>query len=279
MTISVDAVSKSFDGHSALRELSLEISDGSFVALLGPSGSGKTTLLRIIAGLAYADSGQIRFDGDDVTNLPVQQRNIGFVFQNYALFRHMSVADNIAFGLHVMKRRDRPSGAQIKERVDELLDLVRLDGLGQRFPAQLSGGQRQRVALARALARKPRFLLLDEPFGALDALTRAHLQEELQRIWAKERITAVLVTHDVDEAVLLGDRVVVMAPRPGRIFRTFDIDLPRLRDRRSDAFSRIRNEVLDALEAASGSALPTTRAESPGRLPHSARLSDAALPA
>ena len=215
MTITVDAVSKDFDGHSALKGLSLDIPDGTFVALLGPSGSGKTTLLRIIAGLAYADSGHILFDGDDVTAVPVQQRNIGFVFQNYALFRHMSVAENIAFGLDVMKRRQRPSKADRTARVEELLDLVRLDGLGARYPTQLSGGQRQRVALARALARKPRFLLLDEPFGALDAKVRNELRGALRTIHDQLGLTSIFVTHDREEAFGLADRIAIL--NDGRI--------------------------------------------------------------
>jgi sulfate/thiosulfate transport system ATP-binding protein len=215
MTIEVDAVSKAFDGHSALKDLSLEIPDGTFVALLGPSGSGKTTLLRIIAGLAYADTGHILFDGDDVTSIPVQQRNIGFVFQNYALFRHMTVAENIAFGLDVMKRRNRPNKKGRIARVEELLALVRLDGLGKRYPAQLSGGQRQRVALARALARKPRFLLLDEPFGALDAKVRQELRGALRTIHDQLGLTSIFVTHDREEAFALADRIALL--NDGRI--------------------------------------------------------------
>jgi len=210
MTIRVDTVSKEFDGHSALRQLSLDIADGTFVALLGPSGSGKTTLLRIIAGLAFADEGQILFDGEDLTHVPVQARNIGFVFQNYALFRHMSVADNIAFGLKVMKWRKRPSRAAIEARVEELLSLVRLEDLGKRFPAQLSGGQRQRVALARALARKPRFLLLDEPFGALDAKVRQELRAALRTIHDQLGLTSIFVTHDREEAFALADRIAIL---------------------------------------------------------------------
>ena len=162
MTIEVRDIVKRYDGHSALDGVSLAIDDGAFVALLGPSGSGKTTLLRIIAGLAFADEGTVLFGGKDVTEVPVQERGIGFVFQNYALFRHMTVASNIAFGLNVMKRRERPGKAAINERVRELLDLVQLSGLGDRYPTQLSGGQRQRVALARALARNPSILLLEE---------------------------------------------------------------------------------------------------------------------
>ncbi|MGE3747278.1 MAG: sulfate/molybdate ABC transporter ATP-binding protein [Sphingomonadaceae bacterium] len=210
MTITIRGVTKSFDGHSALRGLSLEIPDGTFVALLGPSGSGKTTLLRIIAGLAYAESGDILFDGDVVTNVPVQQRNIGFVFQNYALFRHMTVAENITFGLDVMKGSKRPSKQDRIARADELLSLVRLEGLGKRYPAQLSGGQRQRVALARALARKPRFLLLDEPFGALDAKVRQELRAALRLIHDQLGLTSIFVTHDRDEAFALADRIAIL---------------------------------------------------------------------
>ncbi len=210
MTIKVEGISKTFDTHSALDRLDLEIADGAFAALLGPSGSGKTTLLRVIAGLAYADRGQILFDGEDVTTLPVQRRNIGFVFQNYALFRHMTVAQNIAFGLEVMKRKDRPSKADIAARVEELLGLVRLEGLGGRYPAQLSGGQRQRVALARALARRPRFLLLDEPFGALDAKVRHELRAALREIHDRLGLTSIFVTHDREEAFALADRIAIL---------------------------------------------------------------------
>ena len=172
MTITVRDIVKGFGHYPALKHVSLDIEDGAFVALLGPSGSGKTTLLRIIAGLETAEAGQILFAGEDVTDRAPQDRGIGFVFQNYALFRHMTVAHNIAFGLEVMKRRQRPDKAAIKARVEELLELVQLPGYGGRYPAQLSGGQRQRVALARALAREPSILLLDEPFGALDAKVR-----------------------------------------------------------------------------------------------------------
>jgi sulfate transport system ATP-binding protein len=210
MAIAISNISKSFDGHAALDQVSLEIDDKAFVALLGPSGSGKTTLLRIIAGLAYAEEGDILFDREVVTNMPVQRRNIGFVFQNYALFRHQTVADNIAFGLKAMRRRDRPTKRDIARRVDELLSLVRLDGLGKRFPAQLSGGQRQRVALARALARKPRFLLLDEPFGALDAKVRHELRGALREIHDTLGLTSIFVTHDREEAFALADRVAIL---------------------------------------------------------------------
>jgi sulfate/thiosulfate transport system ATP-binding protein len=210
MAITVTDVVKTYDGSAALNGVSLAIADGTFVALLGPSGSGKTTLLRIIAGLAYSEGGYISFDSEDVTHVPVQRRNIGFVFQNYALFRHQTVAENIAFGLKAMRRRERPSGKAIAARVEELLSLVRLDGLGKRYPAQLSGGQRQRVALARALARKPRFLLLDEPFGALDAKVRHELRAALREIHEALGLTSIFVTHDREEAFALADRVAIL---------------------------------------------------------------------
>jgi sulfate transport system ATP-binding protein len=198
-----------------LRDVSLHIQPGELVALLGPSGSGKTTLLRVIAGLNSPDRGRILFDGENATNLPVQDRHVGMVFQNYALFKHMTVADNIGYGLRVRPRRTRPSRAAIKARVTELLQFVQLDGLGGRFPAQLSGGQRQRVALARALAIEPRVLLLDEPFGALDARVRKDLRRWLRDIHKQTGLTTVFVTHDQDEAMELADRVVVL--NEGRI--------------------------------------------------------------
>ena len=210
MSISVEDVSKEFGHYPALRNVSLGIDDGEFVALLGPSGSGKTTLLRIIAGLEYADRGIIRFGDEDVSQTPASERGIGFVFQHYALFGHMTVAQNIAFGLKVMKRRQRPARAEIDRRVEELLALVQLPGLGGRYPAQLSGGQRQRVALARALARDPKILLLDEPFGALDAKVRKELREALRTIHGKIGVTSIFVTHDRDEAFALSDRVAIL---------------------------------------------------------------------
>ena len=195
--------------------MSLDIAPGELVALLGPSGSGKTTLLRVIAGLNPPDRGHVYFDGQDATDLPVQDRRVGFVFQNYALFKHMTVADNIAYGLKVRPRRLRPSRADIAARVTELLAFVQLDGLGGRYPAQLSGGQRQRVALARALAIEPRVLLLDEPFGALDARVRKDLRRWLREVHRETGLTTVFVTHDQDEAMELADRVVVL--NEGRI--------------------------------------------------------------
>lgn len=208
--IRVAGVTKEFGGAAALHDVHLDIRAGELLALLGPSGSGKTTLLRIIAGLVEADRGQVFFGGQDATALPVQKRQVGFVFQHYALFRHMSVADNIAYGLRVRERRSRPSKGEIRQRVGELLDLVQLTGFEQRFPAQLSGGQRQRVALARALAVEPRVLLLDEPFGALDAKVRKDLRAWLRNIHERTGKTTVFVTHDQDEALELADRVAVL---------------------------------------------------------------------
>ena len=213
--ITVTDVRRRFGTYPALNGIDLTIESGEFLALLGPSGSGKTTLLRILAGLDFADRGQVLFDGEDVSPLPVGQRQVGFVFQHYALFRHMTVADNVAFGLAVRKRRDRPAKAAIAARVEELLDLVQLPGLGGRYPAQLSGGQRQRVALARALAVEPRILLLDEPFGALDAKVRKELRRWLRGLHDRTGLTSIFVTHDQEEALELADRVVVM--NSGRI--------------------------------------------------------------
>lgn len=208
--IRVDNITKRFGDFPALYGVDLEIKPGEFIALLGPSGSGKTTLLRIIAGLEFQDGGHVYFDDEDVSQRKVADRGVGFVFQNYALFRHMTVADNIAFGLSVRPRRTRPSKADQRARADELLGLVQLEGLGQRYPAQLSGGQRQRVALARALAIEPKLLLLDEPFGALDAKVRKDLRRWLKDLHKKMGLTSIFVTHDQEEALELADRVVVM---------------------------------------------------------------------
>jgi sulfate/thiosulfate transport system ATP-binding protein len=210
MSIEVDQVTKCFSAYPALNGVTLEVAAGEFVALLGPSGSGKTTLLRIIAGLDFPDSGSIRFGSEDVTDAPPAQRGIGFVFQHYALFGHMSVAKNIAFGLDIMARRTRPPRAEIASRVEELLRLVQLEGYGARYPSQLSGGQRQRVALARALAREPRILLLDEPFGALDAKVRRELRDALRQIHEEIGLTSIFVTHDHEEAFALADRVAIL---------------------------------------------------------------------
>jgi len=208
--VSIENVEKAFGETPALHGVSLDIKAGELVALLGPSGSGKTTLLRILAGLDFPTAGRVTFGGEDALSLTVQQRNVGFVFQNYALFRHMRVFDNIAFGLDVRPRGRRPDKADIGARVMELLKLVQLDGLDRRFPSQLSGGQRQRVALARALAIEPRILLLDEPFGALDAKVRRELRRWLREIHDQTGHTTVFVTHDQEEAIELADRIVVL---------------------------------------------------------------------
>lgn len=208
--IEVDEVSKRFGDFAALDRVSLSVAEGRLVALLGPSGSGKTTLLRVLAGLEFPDEGAVRLGGVDASSLGARDRRIGFVFQHYALFRHMTVADNIAFGLTVRKGATRPSKAAIAQTVERLLKLVQLDGLGGRFPAQLSGGQRQRVALARALAVEPRLLLLDEPFGALDAQVRKDLRRWLRSLFDEIGLTGVFVTHDQEEALEVADEVVVM---------------------------------------------------------------------
>jgi len=220
MTISIRSVEKSYGRYPALNGLSLEVRDGELLALLGPSGSGKTTLLRAIAGLEFPEAGSILFDDEDVTYASAAARRVGFVFQQYALFKHMTVAKNVAFGLDVRKRKDRPDRAQIARRVDELLRLVELGDLGKRFPAQLSGGQRQRVALARALALDPSVLLLDEPFGALDAAVRKSLRRELRRIHDATGVTTIFVTHDQEEALELADRVAIL--NKGRIEQVGD---------------------------------------------------------
>jgi len=215
VSIEVRDVSKHWQNVVGLDSVSLNVETGELVTLLGPSGSGKTTLLRIIAGLESADKGQVYFGGEDATDARVRDRGVGFVFQHYALFKHMSVADNIAFGLRVMPRDRRPAEPQIRAKVDQLLALVQLEGLSNRFPAQLSGGQRQRVALARALAVEPKVLLLDEPFGALDQRVREELRRRLRKLHDELRVTTVLVTHDQEEALEVADRVVVM--QKGRI--------------------------------------------------------------
>ena len=208
--ITLDKITKRFGAFEALKNIDLEVRDGEFLALLGPSGSGKTTLLRIIAGLAFPDAGRVSFHGEDVTDLKVADRKVGFVFQHYALFKHMSVADNVGFGLSVRPRSHRPAKSAIRDRAHELLKLVHLENLGDRYPAQLSGGQRQRVALARALAVQPQLLLLDEPFGALDAKVRKELRRWLRQLHEQMGLTSIFVTHDQEEALELADRVVVM---------------------------------------------------------------------
>jgi sulfate transport system ATP-binding protein len=218
MSIALRGVTKQFGAFAAVRGIDLEIPRGGLIALLGPSGCGKTTLLRIIAGLEMPDEGQVLFDGRDATLWPIRDRKVGFVFQNYALFRHMTVFENVAFGLRVKARRERPSAAQIGKKVQSLLELVQLGFTAERFPAQLSGGQKQRIALARALAVDPEVLLLDEPFGALDAQVRHELRRWLRRLHAELKFTSIFVTHDQQEAIEVADTVVVL--NRGRIEQT-----------------------------------------------------------
>ncbi|MDE1148506.1 MAG: TOBE-like domain-containing protein [Azospirillaceae bacterium] len=217
MAIEIRDVEKSFGTFTALGGVSLEVRSGELLALLGPSGSGKTTLLRIIAGLDHADAGEVSFDGQDTRDRAARDRKVGFVFQHYALFRHMTVFDNVAFGLRVKKKAERPAEMDIRRRVTQLLEMVQLSHLATRYPSQLSGGQRQRVALARALAIEPKVLLLDEPFGALDAKVRKDLRKWLRHLHDDMNITSIFVTHDQEEALELADRVVVM--NQGRIIQ------------------------------------------------------------
>src|SRR6202789_414494 len=212
MSVEVKNVTKKFGAFTALDNVSLKVESGELVALLGPSGSGKTTLLRIIAGLEFPDPGeaQVLFYGEDVTLIPASERKAGFAFQHYALFRHMSVFENIAFGLRVRPRATRPSESEIRTRVEKLLHLIQLEPQARRFPSQLSGGQRQRVALARALAVEPKVLLLDEPFGALDAKVRKELRRWLRRFHREIKLTTLFVTHDQEEALEIADEVVIM---------------------------------------------------------------------
>jgi sulfate transport system ATP-binding protein len=210
MSISLRGVTKRFGEYAAVENIDLDVPTGALMALLGPSGCGKTTLLRIIAGLDTPDEGTVYFDGQDATLWPIGDRKVGFVFQHYALFRHMTVFDNVAFGLEVKRRRERPSGAAIRKKVQELLSLVQLAWAADRYPAQLSGGQRQRVALARAMAVDPQVLLLDEPFGALDAQVRHELRRWLRRLHDELHFTSIIVTHDQQEAIEVADTVVVL---------------------------------------------------------------------
>ena len=215
MSIEIRNLNKRFGATVVCDDLNLDIPAGELVALLGPSGSGKTTLLRIIAGLEVPDSGHVLFHGEDATHTTVRERNVGFVFQHYALFNHMSIFENVAFGLRVRPKERRPAEREIKSKVMELLKLVQLDWVADRYPHQLSGGQRQRIALARALAVEPKVLLLDEPFGALDAKVRKELRRWLRRLHDEMHVTSVFVTHDQDEAMEVADRIVVM--NQGRI--------------------------------------------------------------
>lgn len=210
MSIDIRNINKRFGNFVAVDNVNLTVETGELVALLGPSGCGKTTLLRIIAGLETADSGSILFHGEDTTAQHVRERQVGFVFQHYALFRHMTVFENVAFGLRVRPRKERPSDAEIRKKVKTLLELVQLDWLADRYPSQLSGGQRQRIALARALAVEPRLLLLDEPFGALDAKVRKDLRRWLRQLHDEIHVTSVFVTHDQEEALEVADRIVVL---------------------------------------------------------------------
>ncbi len=210
MSITANNISKRFGDFTALDDVSLDVQSGELVALLGPSGSGKTTLLRVIAGLQQPDAGTVLFHGEDTTRTSVKNRRVGFVFQHYALFKHMTVFDNVAFGLRVLPRRARPSRGEIRDRVMALLKLVQVDWLANQYPSQLSGGQRQRVALARALVIEPKVLLLDEPFGALDAKVRRELRKWLRRLHDELHVTSVFVTHDQEEALEVADRVVIM---------------------------------------------------------------------
>ncbi|BDG70549.1 sulfate/molybdate ABC transporter ATP-binding protein [Roseomonas fluvialis] len=210
MTVEIDGLMRRFGTAAALDGVSLSLRPGEFAALLGPSGSGKTTLLRILAGLDFPDAGSVRIAGEDVADVPARLRGVGVVFQHYALFRHMTVADNVAFGLRVRPRRTRPAEAEIARRVAELLELVQIPELARRYPGQVSGGQRQRVALARALAIEPKLLLLDEPFGALDALVRKDVRRWVRGLHDRLGITSILVTHDQEEAMELADRIAVM---------------------------------------------------------------------
>ncbi|WP_431225518.1 sulfate/thiosulfate ABC transporter ATP-binding protein CysA [Serratia sp. L9] len=211
MSIEINGINKFFGRTKVLNDISLDIPSGEMVALLGPSGSGKTTLLRIIAGLESQSGGKLGFHGTDVSRVHARDRRVGFVFQHYALFRHMTVFDNIAFGLSVLPRRERPNAAAIKQKVEQLLEMVQLGHLANRYPSQLSGGQKQRVALARALAVEPQILLLDEPFGALDAQVRKELRRWLRQLHEELKFTSVFVTHDQEEAMEVADRIVVMS--------------------------------------------------------------------
>ncbi len=250
MSIEIRNVSKNFNAFKALDDINLDIQSGELVALLGPSGCGKTTLLRIIAGLETPDAGNIVFHGEDVSQHDVRDRNVGFVFQHYALFRHMTVFDNVAFGLRMKPKGERPGESAIKAKVHELLNMVQLDWLADRYPEQLSGGQRQRIALARALAVEPKILLLDEPFGALDAKVRKELRRWLARLHEEINLTSVFVTHDQEEAMEVADRIVVMNKgvieqigSPGEVYENPGCGLRSLQSGQAQANCRRRRRT------------------------------------
>lgn len=244
--ITLEHISKSYDGQLILDDLNLHIYENSFVTLLGPSGCGKTTTLRIIGGFEKPDQGRVIFDGQDITGLAPNKRQLNTVFQKYALFTHMNIADNIAFGLRIRKE----SESYIQEKVKYALKLVNLDGFEKRMPDSLSGGQQQRIAIARAIVNEPKVLLLDEPLGALDAFTRMTMQDEIIRLWKEHNTTMVMVTHDVDEAVYLSDYVVVMSPRPAKVEKIIKIDLSHPRARGQDVFLKYRTQILEILNYA-----------------------------
>ena len=267
MSLIVEGLTKRFGTHAALNAVSFTMPHGGFLALLGPSGSGKTTLLRLLGGLEHPDGGAVTYEGQDWLGVPARERRAGFVFQHYALFRHMTVAGNIAFGLKVRPWRQRPKRAEIARRVEELLALVQLDRLGDRYPSQLSGGQRQRVALARALAIEPKLLLLDEPFGALDAKVRKDLRRWLRNLHERLGLTTIFVTHDQDEALDLADEVAVM--NAGRIEQ---MDIPEsVYANPKTAFvaeflggsNRLRGKVSDGRFLVDGVALPLNGTQAP----------------
>ena len=267
MSLVVDGLSKRFGGLGVLDNITLELPPRGFLAVIGPSGSGKTTLLRVLGGLEQADQGGVTHEGQDWLSVPARERRAGFVFQHYALFKHMTVAKNVAFGLKVRPRRKRPPAAEIKRRVNELLALVQLEGLGGRYPAQLSGGQRQRVALARALAIEPKLLLLDEPFGALDAKVRKELRRWLRELHDRLGLTTIFVTHDQEEALDLADQIAVM--NKGRIEQ---IGTPeKIYTNPKTAFvaeflggsNRIAGKVENGVFVVDGVALPVNRANLP----------------
>jgi putative spermidine/putrescine transport system ATP-binding protein len=266
VALALDDITHRFGHTVAVDGVSLRVEPGEIVALLGPSGCGKTTLLRIVAGLLRQSGGHVAVDGGIVDDLPPNERGAGIVFQNYALFPHMTVERNVGYGLRA-RGEPRP---EIATTVARMLALVRMDGFARRLPRQLSGGQQQRVALARTLAVSPRVLLLDEPFGALDEITRQRMNLELLRIWQETRTTAILVTHTISEAVFMADKVHVLAASPGRLVKTIDIDLPRPRRlalMRTPLFNRLENEIRDALfgeEMAERSSLETVKVAARG---------------